>query len=210
MNLSEVFWPRLEEPPATRTAQEAEQRQADLDTIKAAALDPAHIQILIEEARRLTDTETARRTGADTRATGYLAVVGVLAPILATLAPSAIGKNTTVVHGVVTLTLFAAADAYLLGCGFWSFRALKVSMGARVDAVDLIKVWEETDPRIELARRLLFCVRWGRQAANDKVSCIKMAHEFGVRALIVFVLALGVRSSWDPAVGLLKAIGLLS
>lgn len=210
MNLRELVWPLLDEPAPTRAAQEAEQRHADFDTIMDARLKPEHIEILIEEARRLTDAETARRTTADTRATTYLAVMGVLAPILATLAPGGVGVKTSIVHSAITLVLFTAAGLYLLRFGIWSFRAVQVSTGARVDAVDLIKIWEDKDPRVKLAKRLLFCVRWSRRAVNYKVSCIKMAHEYGVRALIVFVLALIFRSAWDPILGLLKAVHLLS
>jgi hypothetical protein len=209
VNLRELVWPLLDEPAPTRAAQEAEQRHADFDVIKDAPLKPEHIEILIEEARRLTDAEAARRTSADTRATTYLAVMGVLAPILATLAPSAVGSKTSAVHSVVTLVLFAAAGLYLLRFGVWSFRVVQVSTGARVDAVDLIKVWEDKDPRIKLAKRLLFCVRWSRRAVNYKVSCIKMAHEYGLRALCVFVLAVIVRSAWDPVLELLRVIHLL-
>jgi hypothetical protein len=210
MNLQEFLWPRLEQPPATLAAQEAEQRKADLEAITSASLAAAHIDTLIEEARRLTDAEAARRTGADARATTYLAVVGVLAPILAALAPAAITTGGGVARPLVTFVLFLAAGGYLIGCGIWSFRVLKVSTAARLDAVDLVRLWKDGDPRDELAKQLLYCVRWSRRDVNYKVSCIKMAHEFAVRALATFVLTMGIRAAWDPVVSLGKTIGLIS
>jgi hypothetical protein len=208
MNVQEFIWPRLEKDPPTQAAQDAEQRKLDLEAIMAADLGAEHIDTLIEEARRLTDAEAARRTGADTRATTYLAIVGVLAPILAALAPAAITTGGGVVRPLVTLVLFLAAGAYLIGCGIWSFRVLRVSTGARLDAVDYIRLWARQDPRDDLARKLLYCVRWSRGDVNYKVSCIKMAHEFAIRALATFVLTMGVRAAWDPVLALGKALRL--
>ncbi len=206
MNVREFFWPVLAEPLAIEDAQRLEFEKAEVASIKAAILQDEHIDVLIDEARRLEDAETARRNGADARATTYLAIVGVLAPILAALTPIAIAKDVGLWRSLFTLVPFAVASAYLLWCSVWCFRALKVSSSARLDAIDLARIWANAKERSELAKGLLVCVRLNRRGVNAKVTCIKMAHEFGVRALMTLVLAILIRSSWAPVAGLATAL----
>lgn len=203
--IGDWIWPRLEALPAAEVGQEAEKRKLDLATIREADLAD-DLDVLIEEARRLTDAEAERRKSAETRATTYLAIVGVLAPILAAVAPTAVATGTGAGRSIVSLIFFLAAGAYLLGCGGWAFRALRVTAGARLDAVDLIGIWTKASPEAALARGLLACVRYNRAPTNDKVSAINMAHLFGVRAFVVFIAAMVVRSAWDPVASLLKIV----
>ena len=207
MNLRELVWPKLERPPPVMAGQDAAKHQAELQAIKTATLGKEHIAVLIEEARRLMDAENARRAGADARATTYLAIVGVLIPLVAALAPTVVNNRTGDLRTFVSLGLLLMVGAYLLRCGIWAFEVLKVSTAARVDAIDLIELWRDDDPRVELAKRLLYCVRWGRGEVNDKITGIKMAHAYGVRALAMFVFAMLLRAAWDPVVALARVLG---
>lgn len=204
--IREVIWPRLDEDDPTLAGQRAEQRKADLDEIKSAVLKAEHLDVLITEAHRVADDENARRTGADTRATTYLAILGVLAPVLVALTPTALAAGSGIARPIVTLVLFVAMSAYILWFGLWSFRVLTVAAMARLDPKNLIDLWTEQDPRTSLIKELLYCVRWNREPVNRKITCLKMAHEFGVRALVAFVFATLVRVGWDPVVALAKAV----
>jgi len=206
VNLREWVWPQLEMPPDIRTAQVGASIRGDRGTIDAAVFDVANIDVLIEEARRLNDAENARRSGADTRASTYLAIVGVLAPVLFSLAPVAATTDGGWQQTTLSLVLLIAAGAYLMQCGIWCFRVLRVSRFARVDAMDLVQYGAETDPRPLLIRQLLNCVCYNRAGVNEKVTGIKMAHEFGLRALVTFVLAIMVRAAWNPIVVAVDAI----
>lgn len=205
MDMLEIVWPRLKPADDVQAATDAAQKNLDLDRI-AAARPTKDIDVLIEEARRLGDAETERGKSAETKATTYLAVVGVLAPLLATLAPTALSAVVGPMRAGVTLVLFVLAGAYLLGCAHWAFKTMRVSVSARLDAVNLLDVWAEASPKPALARGLLKCVRLNRDMTNEKVSCIKMAHAFGLRAFVVFVSTVIILSAWVPTLGLGKAM----
>jgi hypothetical protein len=83
---------------------------------------------------------------------------------------------------------------------------LHVSVSHRLDAVDLARLWAIRDRKAALARGLLACVRRDRGAINDKVTSITMSREFGLRALVAFVLAIVIRSAWDPVLALVNLV----
>ena len=204
-----LFWPRLYEPLPTLAGQQAEAEKAAVASIHAAPMPPAaHINALIAEAHRLEDGEEARRTGADTRATGYLAVFGVLTQVLASTALPPLCHPVDVPKTLCALVFLAVETAYLLAFAYWAFRALQIHTFARVDAGDLLALWTNDDPRPELAKDLLYCVRLNRAPINAKLTCIRMAHAFGIRALFVFVAGALVRVGWDPVTALARAAGL--
>ena len=193
---------------STRKDIESDEREADFNSIKTAKLPPRHIKILIEEARRLSEAEMARRSSAETRAKVYLAVVSVLIPILVTVAPSSTNENTALLHSLVTLTLFILTGAYVVQCGFWSLKTLEVGTIARVDAVELCTMWEAKDPRIELAKKLLYCVRWQRNEVNKRITHMQMAHKYCILSWFSFVLTIMAKHSWAVVVNIFDTMGL--
>lgn len=205
MSIREVILPWLDVPEMIRAAQVANQLQADRAAIIAAQF-PNQALVLLDEARRIADSEDARRNGADARATTYLALVGVLAPILAALAPAATDPSKDFPRAIVSLVLFAAAGVYLFGCGLWSFKALKVAPMGRVGHANIIEASQEAEPDAYLIRIILRCVLFSHAQVNAKVTCIKMAHAYGFRALVVSVAAMMIRLGWEPTC---KLIGLL-
>jgi hypothetical protein len=194
-------WPVLERPDDAHLAREAHSLQTDLDKVKAADLGD-DVEELLAEARRLFDAEGERRMGADARATSYLTVLGVLIPLLAAIAPSALGPTKDVAKTLLTLVLFGAAAGYLFGGAVWAFLTLKVSISHRLDAVDLVDIWSTPAQKVHLAKGLLICVRRERRYVNEKVNCIKMAHAFGLRAMAIFLVAIVAHAAWDPAMTL--------
>lgn len=205
MNLRELVWPLLERPGHVEAGQDAAKTQVELDFIRQATLAD-DLDTLLDETRRLTDAEADRRKTAESKATIYLTVVGVLAPILASITPTILVDKGGLTRPLVTLAIFMIAGLYLLRSGLWAFRTLQVGASSRLDAVELIAMWGQPDRKAALAKGLLGCVRRNRAGVNAKVTCIKMAHELGIRAFLMFVLAIIVRAVWDPAAALLKAL----
>jgi hypothetical protein len=205
MNLREAIWPILEPLTDVEQGQDAERLKQDIATIEASqALDEQ--DALLEEARRLFDADDDRRKTAETKATTYLAVIGVLAPILASITPTLFSPKSGVVRPILALVIFIAAGAYLFCSGLWALRALAVSASTRVDARPLTEIWDGDAPKRELAKTLLACVRRNRDGINLKVTNIKMAHAFAIRAFGAFLLAIILRSAWDPIASLMKIV----
>lgn len=199
MNIREFFWPILE---LGDEAEEARILQMDLDRIQTAPV-PAEADLLIEEAHRLLDAEAERRKSAEARANTYLAIAGVLIPLVAAAMPSALQKPDDAIITTVTLGMVLLAGSYLLQSARWAFRCLEVGVSARVDAIDLFNIWSTDERKTDLARNHLKCVRADRKRVNHKVTCVKMAHAFAIRAFAVFLLAMAGRFAWQPATGVL-------
>ncbi|WP_158918708.1 hypothetical protein [Caulobacter sp. S45] len=197
------IWPVLERPDDEHLVREGQRLQQDLDSVRSAKFDD-DIDVLLAEARRLFDAEGERRKGADTRATGYLTVVGVLITLLAAVAPVALGPTKDISKTLVTLALFAAAASYLFGGAIWAFRTLRVAISHRLDVNDLIEIWATPARKTDLVKGILACVRYERRVVNEKISFIKMTHAFGLRAVAVFLIAIVVRTAWDPVAVLWK------
>lgn len=206
MRTVDLFWPMLEPPTDEEKRRATERRLRDLEVIQTGAATE-DLDVLIEEARRLSDLEHERRKTAETKAALYLTFVGVLAPILATIAPETLTPDRGWARLTVTLALFLAAGAFLLRCGVWAFQAIKVQASSHPDAAELVTMWSGADRKVALARELLKCVRLNRPGVNRKVTAIKMAHEFATRAFAMFILGLLVRSGWTPVSQLFAAIG---
>lgn len=135
MNLRELVWPILERPSDVEAGQDAATTQADLDFIRQATLAD-DLDTLLDETRRLTDAETDRRKTAESKATIYLTVVGVFAPILASITPTILADKGGLTRPLVTFAIFMIAGLYLLRSGLWAFRTLQVGAASRLDAVE--------------------------------------------------------------------------
>ena len=192
-------------PAGAASAQHCQALKSDLETIDRAK--PTGKQdVLVAEARRLFDAEAERRKTAETRASTYLAAAGVLAPILAAMAPAAPDPKKAVALPLVSLVIFVCATSYLVAGAYWAFKALRVARSSTLGSVDLVRIWEVKSPEAELARSLLKCIRLNYVETNEKVTAVKMSREFAIRALAAFALAILVRSAWTPATA---ALGLL-
>ncbi|MBI2260769.1 MAG: hypothetical protein HYU62_03795 [Caulobacterales bacterium] len=202
---TDILWPTLEPVSDMANAQRAAEQRQDLADI-AAAVIKGDEDTLVEEARRVFDAETDRRKTADVKATTYLTIAGIVAPILASITPTALVAGQGRIQTAVTVAIFLTTLAYLLGSGRWAFRTLAVSASSRLDARELIQIWTGGNPRAELAKGLLECVRLNRDGVNQKVSAIKMAHAFGWRAFVSLMIAVLVRAAWSPLAATLQAV----
>lgn len=208
MRWIDLLWPTLEKPSDAEMIRAAEGLKLDREAISNAIITGDE-QILIDEAHRLADSELERRKTSETKATIYLTVVGVLSPILATIAPEALEPKHGWPRLIVTLVIFLGSGAYLFRCGAWALHALAVRASTRVDAVDLVGLWATADHKAALARQLMLCVRLDRAGINEKVTSIIMAQAFALRAFAFFILGMVVRAGWQSISQVFDQIGKL-
>ena len=94
------------------------------------------------------------------------------------------------------MLLLGLAVAYIASAGHWAFRELKVGVSHEPGLADFEKAWGVPHPSQTLARRLLLHTRRNRDGVNWKVTCIKMAHEYLLRAFLTFSVLLLVNIGW--------------
>ncbi|RFQ21868.1 hypothetical protein D0N87_23680, partial [Pseudomonas sp. ATCC 13867] len=140
----------------------------------------------LEEARRIYDAELERSRGADTKAGIYLAAITALVPVLASLLGNLWGEKTPALLGCLSLVVFALSMLYLVRAGGWAFKTLKVSVSNQTSPKDISVSWDKPNPKQELAKRLCRAVIANYRGVNAKVLCIKMAHQFLLRAFLTF------------------------
>ena len=73
---------------------------------------------------------------------------------------------------------------------------MKVGVSHEPGLADFEKAWRIPRPSQALARRLLLNTRRNREGVNWKVTCIKMAHEYLLRAFLTFSVLLLVNIGW--------------
>lgn len=199
---AQFLWPWLEK----RTPQE---KQALVDSLTAneAAIDALDFtkdaEAALDEARRQADSEAERRRGTDQKAATYLPLVAALIPLVLTLVGALWEKKAGGAPIWLNMLLLGLAVAYSAAAGLWAFKVLQVAASHEPGLLDLEKAWGAPHPGQTLARRLLLHTRRNREGINSKVSCIKMAHVFLVRAFLTFSLLLLVNIVWyfaSPAI----------
>jgi hypothetical protein len=160
----------------------------------------------LEEARRLADSEAERRRGTDQKAATYLPLVAALIPLVLTLVSASWEKKAGSAPIWLNMVLLGLAVAYTANAGHWAFRELEVSVSHEPGLSDFEKAWAVPHPSQRLARRLLLHTRRNRNGVNWKVTCIKMAHEYLLRAFLTFSLLLLVNIGWYLAGPLVQAL----
>lgn len=76
---------------------------------------------------------------------------------------------------------------------------------AREDREVMVKRWgAKVGGKAALIRGKFTCVRRDRARINFKVTCVKMAHVFAVRAFAVFLIAIGCRYAWEPVMAIVS------
>jgi len=196
-NIREFLWPILERPTAAEVQREG------------AAAKELHLSIqqgdwkvgadvALDEARRLFDAEAERRRSADTKAGIYFAAITALVPVLTSLIPSIWSDKASATFAVTSLFIFALAVCYLVKAGLWAFHTLKVSRFNQVHSSDLARIAGNLESRVALAKEITHAVTSNYSLVNEKVTCIKMTHEFLLRAFLTFALLMVVQGLWPP------------
>ncbi|WP_207877814.1 hypothetical protein [Pseudomonas sp. 32_A] len=152
--------------------------------------------VVLDESRRLFDAEVDRRKGADAKAGIYLAAITALIPVLVSLLPTLWSGKFSKWLSVVGLLLFGLAVAFLLSAGAWAFKTLKVAGFAQLGPGELASTWKEGSPKASLAKQLARAVLHNYSLVNEKVTGIKMTHEFLLRAFLTFTILLVLQVVW--------------
>jgi hypothetical protein len=194
-NVREWVWPILNPFTPSEEADFADRLQADRKKLARMSLGTDSDAIL-EEARRLADSEAERRKSTDQKASTYLAVVAALVPLIVTVTTTIWDKKAGSAPPWLNMLLLGSAVAYTAVAGIWAFRVLKVAPAHRLAVGELASASGRKSPARILVKQLLLCTRLNQAGVNEKVSRIKMAHEFLLRAFATFALLLAVNIIW--------------
>jgi hypothetical protein len=193
--LREFFWPWLEQLSDEQVEKQREARDADRARIERLDLRRDGT-VALEEARRMADSEGERRRVTDQKAATYLPLVAALIPLILTVVSILWGAATGSAPAWINMLLLGLAVAYTAAAGLWAFRVLEVSVSHEAGIKDFEKAWKKARPAEEFTRRILDYTRLNQDHINWKVSCIKMAHAFLMRAFITFSLLLILNIVW--------------
>lgn len=193
--LRELVWPRLIPLSPDRRQEEQDSLTADHATINTLPIG-TDTAVALEEARRLADAEADRRKGADQKASTYLAVVAGLIPLILTLAGASWEGKAGGAPTWLNMIVLGLAVAYLSAAGLWAFRVLKVAGAHRIGIGNLETAWSSGTPTADLVRQVLWCARCNFDPVNKKISSIKIAHEFLLRAFFTFAALLLFNIGW--------------
>lgn len=193
------LWPRLTLPSGS-PADSPQQRwlQCQRDKVDQGSWSEKS-DVALEEARRIFDAEQERRRGADSKAGLYLAAVTALMPILVTVFPDLWEEQGNKALAATLLGLFICALIYLMRAGLWALQTIKTSAAAQLGAGDIADSFSSDRPEEQLVKHLLTAVIYNYNGTNQKVSCIKMTHEYLLRAFFCFVAFLAVQAVWPVA-----------
>lgn len=191
----EWLWPRL--TLTSPTADSPQQRWLDGEKEKVdQGCWTDKTDVALEEARRLFDAEQERRRGADSKAGLYLAAITALMPILAAIVPGLWDEQVSRALRGTLLAIFICALLYLMRAGLWALKTIKTTAAAQLGAGDIATSFNSDKPEEKLVKQLLSAVIYNYSGTNQKISCIKMTHEFLLRAFFCFVVFLIVQAVW--------------
>ena len=204
----ELFWPALAPPTPEQVVANDQMRAGWKASVNNGNWD-LQSEIALEEARRMYDAEQERRRGADTKAGVYLAAVTALIPVLVSLLPTLWSDKTSKALGALSLAVFALAVAYVLRAGYSAFCVLRVSNAHMVGADDISRCWSTQQPAASLAKSIAVKVIENYPGNNAKVSHIKLAHDYLLRAFFVFTVLLAVQALWPCVAWVVEGIAKL-
>lgn len=183
----EFVWPTLEggDAPEDQLIAEVEARSFSENE-----------ELALEEALRLSDREDERRKTAEAKAANFLLVAAALVPILTYLETSIWDGRLGTAPKWLTLLILAAAVSYLTNAVIWALRAVQVGAFHVIGSSDLAELWKVSRRvKARLAKKVLIATHLNQNTINDKVSSLKMAHVFMVRAIVSFCILLIVQAA---------------
>lgn len=196
----DVFWPMLDKPTPKAIAQRSQALEDDLasiESLKAAEADDA--AVLLDEARRLVDTQQATRATLETRAGIFVAAIGTLIPILIFASEALESATRGPMPHALRVTASVFASTYLAGALWWALQVFKVRRYFVVDTKDLVKVALVPATGEALLKELLKCIRQNRDEINSIVDAIRMTQWLLWRSALCFLLLLAVQIIPDAA-----------
>lgn len=196
-----TLWP-YPENMSTAELGEHMQKNLDLDArIKdlqsLSKVDPA---VYLEAARRIADEEDRRKSGAETRATTFIAAVATLIPLM-TWALGNATPSCSSGWGCVTWTaVFFLAVVYFVTAAYWALQSLAVANYHVIGVEDIVLIRENSKNIYkELIRNTLLQARKNQDTINQKLTYIKVAQRrfFNGLAVLGFLLMFDPISRFD-------------
>ena len=207
IDLMQAIWPR---PEQLEAADIAASNQADIELdaqIKGLqGLGDTEATPYLDAAQRIADEEDRRKTGAESRATTFIAAVAALIPLMTWSISNAAPPTTcTPGWGCFAWTgTFGLAVAYFITAAYWALKTLAVANYHVLGVEDLVHA-KERRQKIQktLIQQTLLQARRNRDTINQKLTYIKVAQRRFFNGLVV----LGLLLMLDPVsrFGLLDA-----
>ncbi len=193
---TDFFWPTLEKPTPAEIEEDDTSEAADIAAARMEGWAQSP-ELALEEARRLADLEEDRRRTTEGKASTYLLFAAAFAAALILFLPGILeGKTGSAPRWLIAIILIVAA-LYLMAAGIWAFRTLRVGTYHRLDVAELAEMWRGKNPTRSLIQETFAMARMNYRAVNQKVSCIKMAHEFMARLFVVFGVLVVIEAGWE-------------
>lgn len=197
-----LLWPRPDRPVAEQQerdrslAKEIDTRIRNLEGLGTA--DPvAHL----DAARRIADEEDRRKSGAENRATTFIAGVAALIPLMTWAVGNATSTSMCSPGWGCSLwtVAFALAVIYFITAAYWSLQTLAVANYYVIGVEDIVEIREKRkDISRELIRQTLMLAFRNRQTINRKLTFIQIAQRRFFNGLVV----LGILLMFDPFIRL--------
>lgn len=205
--LLQTIWLRPEHLPAADIAAlQQEGRELDARIKGLQGLGDTEASLYLDAARRITDEEDRRKTGAENRATTFIAAVAALIPLMTWAISNAAPSSTcTPGWGCVAWTgMFGLAVVYFITAAYWALKTLAVANYHVIGVEDVVQAKEQRKSiRKALVQQTLLQARRNRDTINQKLTFITVAQRRFFNGLVV----LGLLLMLDPAsrFGLLEA-----
>lgn len=151
----------------------------------------------LDAAQRISDEEDRRKTGAESRATTYIAAVAALIPLMTWSISNATPTATcTPGWGCSAWTAsFGLAVTYFITAAYWSLQALAVANYHVIGVEDLVRAKKQRQNiQKMLIQQTLLQARRNRDTINQKLTYIKVAQRRFFNGLVV----LGFLLMLDP------------
>lgn len=207
IDLTQVIWPRPEQLAAVDIAtlkQVGIELDAHIEGLQG--LGEAEANLYLGAAQRIADEEDRRKTGAENRATTFIAAVAALIPLMTwSISNAAPSMTCTPGWGCFAWTgTFGLAVAYFITAAYWALKTLAVANYHVIGVEDLVHAKKQRrNIQKALIQQTLLQARRNRDTINQKLTYIKVAQRRFFNGLVV----LGLLLMLDPVsrFGLLDA-----
>lgn len=190
------LWPIQEKDDPTKLKNEQEKFNEDIAKITDAYWRNEQA-VVLDEAHRLYDEEEERRRVADSKATTYLLVAAALIPVLTYFEGVIWGDKIGTAPRWLAFAILIFALMYVIGFGRWAFATMRLVGYHRIGATEIADLTTGRDVNhAPFIRRYLDCARRNQVINNCRLSSLKMAHEFLIRAFIMFGIVVLLESGF--------------
>jgi len=156
-------------------------------------LGDADATLYLAAAQRIADEEDRRKSGAESRATTFIAAVAALIPLMTwSISNAAPSATCTPGWGCLAWTgTFGLAVVYFITAAYWALKTLAVANYHVIGVEDLVQAKEQRQNiQKTLIQQTLLQARRNRDTINQKLDYIKVAQRRFFNGLVVLGLLL--------------------